>query len=112
MCIVYMCYCCINVQAEMLEHEKRVAVLLPKIGNIVAPDVPVSDDEANNQIIAQHGPQPTGNAVILASHCTNSVNNVAVDAGQAGEPQLCISESNHNDCAQASNHFPYVSVCL
>jgi seryl-tRNA synthetase len=33
---------------------------VPKIGNVVAPDVPTSDDEANNQTIREFGPLPTG----------------------------------------------------
>ena len=47
-------------QAELDQLEAEVARLLPKIGNIVAPDVPTSNDEADNEVTVQHGPLPTG----------------------------------------------------
>lgn len=39
----------------------KVAKLLPKIGNIVADDVPVSNDEdKDNKVVSTFGPHPTG----------------------------------------------------
>lgn len=43
------------------ELAQKVAKLLPKIGNIVADDVPVSDDEdKDNKIVNTFGPTPAG----------------------------------------------------
>lgn len=43
------------------ELGEKVAKLLPKIGNIVADDVPVSNDEdKDNKVVSTYGPNPTG----------------------------------------------------
>jgi seryl-tRNA synthetase len=57
---IYYCTVAHALQTALAEYEAAVAKLVPKIGNIVAPDVPTSDDEANNQTIKEHGPLPTG----------------------------------------------------
>lgn len=47
--------------AVVVELGKKVSKLLPKIGNIVANDVPVSDDEdKDNKIVSTFGNNPTG----------------------------------------------------
>lgn len=44
-----------------VELSQQVSKLLPKIGNIVADDVPVSnDEEKDNQVVSTFGPTPTG----------------------------------------------------
>lgn len=44
-----------------VELGQKVAKLLPKIGNIVANDVPVSDDEEkDSKIVSTFGANPTG----------------------------------------------------
>ncbi|CAM9961414.1 unnamed protein product, partial [Sphacelaria rigidula] len=48
---------------KVLEAElaQKLAKLLPKIGNVVADDVPVSDDEdKDNKVVSTFGPTPTG----------------------------------------------------
>lgn len=43
------------------ELAQKLAKLLPKIGNVVADDVPVSDDEdKDNKVVSTFGPTPTG----------------------------------------------------
>ena len=44
-----------------MELGTKVSKLLPKIGNIVADDVPVSNDEdKDNKVVSTFGPNPTG----------------------------------------------------
>ena len=44
-----------------VELGTKVSKLLPKIGNIVADDVPVSNDEdKDNKVVSTFGPNPTG----------------------------------------------------
>lgn len=50
-------WCC----AHTADLGQQVAALLPKIGNIVAKDVPTSDDEEkDNEIVSTYGPTPKG----------------------------------------------------
>ncbi|CAM9322056.1 unnamed protein product [Pylaiella littoralis] len=49
------------VETKLAEMGQKVAKLLPKIGNIVADDVPVSDDEEkDSKVVSTFGPNPTG----------------------------------------------------
>ena len=44
-----------------MELSTKIGKLLPKIGNIVADDVPVSDDEEkDNKVVSTFGANPTG----------------------------------------------------
>ncbi|CAM9800640.1 unnamed protein product [Hapterophycus canaliculatus] len=48
-------------KASLAELATKVSKLLPKIGNIVADDVPVSDDEdKDNKVVSTFGATPTG----------------------------------------------------
>ncbi|CAM9576559.1 unnamed protein product [Chrysoparadoxa australica] len=48
-------------EAELAGYEARVNVLLPQIGNIVADDVPVSNDEEKDSVVvSEFGALPTG----------------------------------------------------
>eukprot|EP00752_Nemacystus_decipiens_P011622 g10317.t1 len=50
-----------TVEVKMVELGTKVSKLLPKIGNIVADDVPVSNDEdKDNKVVSTFGPNPTG----------------------------------------------------
>jgi seryl-tRNA synthetase len=47
------------VKKEMLESENLIAKKLNTIGNVIAPDVPISKDEKDNAIVRTWG-QPSG----------------------------------------------------
>lgn len=60
------------------ELAQKVAKLLPKIGNLVADDVPVSDNEdKDNKVVSTFGPTPTGSQYLHHHEVSVETSNLA-----------------------------------
>lgn len=80
------------------ELATKVSKLLPKIGNIVADDVPVSDDEdKDNKVVSTFGPTPTGDQYMHHHEVSDkSATNAA--AGCRPISDTCPHDSRKRGC--------------
>lgn len=101
------------------ELSTKIGKLLPKVGNIVADDVPVSDDEdKDNKVVSTFGPNPTGDQYMHHHEVGGGWKwgrsmGASADAARGDRSLSCriIQDRTRHDMTTAEYHQVYGSIC-